>query len=154
LRHPHIVPIIDLGCEKGVYFYAMQLVEGQDLAQFVRTIAKSGLVDVLADVTMAGTAEEQGECESRSTIVESPGSALDASGIDLYLSAARWALLAAEALDYAHTQGVVHRDIKPSNLLLDSRCDVWITDFGLAHIEGGSQITKSGDSPGTPRYMS
>ena len=58
---------------------------------------------------------------------------------DLFRKAARWGLQAAEALDFAHDQGVVHRDIKPSNLLLDDRSNVWITDFGLAHIQGEAQ---------------
>ena len=48
----------------------------------------------------------------------------------------------------------MHRDIKPSNLLLDGRSNVWITDFGLAHIQGEAHFTATGDLTGTPRYMS
>ena len=58
----------------------------------------------------------------------------------------------AEALQYAHSQGVLHRDIKPANLILDTSGNVWITDFGLAKLEHDA-ITMTGDVIGTLRYM-
>ena len=59
----------------------------------------------------------------------------------------------AEALEYAHEQGVMHRDIKPANLLLDSGGTVWVTDFGLAKCEGQDDLTHTGNVLGTLRYM-
>jgi serine/threonine protein kinase len=60
----------------------------------------------------------------------------------------------ADALDYAHHQGVVHRDIKPSNLLLSPAERLSINDFGLARILEQPGITVSGEFMGTPVYMS
>ena len=61
----------------------------------------------------------------------------------------------ADALGYAHTNGVIHRDIKPSNVLLDARGDVFLTDFGIARlVESATQLTASGSITGTPAYMS
>ncbi len=60
----------------------------------------------------------------------------------------------AEALEYAHRQGVIHRDIKPSNILIDSQGRPRVTDFGLAkRVNGGSELTETGQILGSPSYM-
>ena len=71
--------------------------------------------------------------------------------------AVRIATEVAGALDYAHRHGVIHRDIKPENILLhDGRA--LVADFGIAlaasRTEGGSRMTETGMSLGTPHYMS
>jgi WD40 repeat protein/serine/threonine protein kinase len=66
---------------------------------------------------------------------------------------ARIGVQVAEALAYAHAQGILHRDIKPSNLLLDRDGNVWVADFGLAKAVGSDDLTHTGDVVGTLRYM-
>ena len=68
-------------------------------------------------------------------------------------SVARIGVQVAEALEYAHQQGILHRDIKPSNLLLDAQGQVWVTDFGLAKAQDSDELTRTGDIVGTLRYM-
>jgi serine/threonine protein kinase/WD40 repeat protein/tetratricopeptide (TPR) repeat protein len=68
-------------------------------------------------------------------------------------SVAQIGLQVADALDYAHKQGILHRDIKPSNLLLDMHGVVWVTDFGLAKADDQENLTNTGDVLGTVRYM-
>src|SRR5215471_12569959 len=61
----------------------------------------------------------------------------------------------AQAIHFAHEQGVLHRDLKPSNVLLDAFGQVRITDFGLAKKLGGSSdLTLTGQVLGTPNYLS
>jgi serine/threonine-protein kinase len=60
----------------------------------------------------------------------------------------------AEALAYAHAQGVVHRDIKPANIMYDPQSHaIKVTDFGIARITAASR-TRTGVVLGTPSYMS
>lgn len=59
-----------------------------------------------------------------------------------------------EALRHAHDRGVVHRDIKPGNLLLEPKGRVKLSDFGIAKLFGGNQLTADGGILGTADYMS
>ena len=66
---------------------------------------------------------------------------------------ARLGTQVADALEYAHKQGIVHRDVKPSNLLLDTCGTVWVADFGLAKADDQQNLTHTGDLLGTLRYV-
>jgi len=132
LHHPHIVPIFAVGCDQGVHYYAMQLIEGRCLAAMVAEQRKPG---------------EPGSPGPAGTKALSPDRLSPLAAADL-------AIQAAEALEHAHALGVLHRDIKPANLLLGADGHLWVTDFGLARLQGTGDLTHSGDLLGTVRYMS
>jgi predicted Ser/Thr protein kinase len=123
LNHPNIVGVHDYGEENGLYFLAMEFVDGTSL----RRILSSQKI--------------------------SPETAL------------RYVPQICEALEYAHSRGVIHRDIKPENILIDKRGNLKIADFGLAKMvarEAASpdaptapagHATLPGQVMGTPHYM-
>lgn len=136
LQHPNIVPIFGFGESGGVQYYAMQYIRGDNLHEVIAQARRDA---------------DEGAQESDS--IPSAASWRWGSGRTFYHSVARIGLQVAEALSYAHAEGVLHRDIKPSNLLVDAKDNVWITDFGLAKVEGNEGLTESGDFLGTLRYM-
>ena len=100
----------------------------------------------------SATASER-DGSTNSLLASSPSESSNSTESGYFHGVARLALQAAEALAYAHAEGVLHRDIKPSNLLLDTRGILWITDFGLAKSDDTDDLTQSGNVVGTIRYM-
>lgn len=150
LHHTNIVPVHAVGCERGVHFYAMQLINGRTLDSVIRELRGDGSG---SDSGEPPTVEFQ----AGSTATASPSTraaSWSRSDRESHRHAARIAIQVAEALEYAHEAGVVHRDIKPANLLLDSKGTVWVTDFGLAQVSAEAGLTQTGDVVGTLRYMS
>jgi eukaryotic-like serine/threonine-protein kinase len=154
LDHPHIVHVHAVGCERAVHFYAMQFIEGQTLAAMI------------ADLRQAAGQDTSSKAEPTTSHVRGPAAAADTAQRATvstertprdraYLRrVAELGLQAAEALDHAHALAIVHRDIKPANLLVDGRGQLWVTDFGLAHMQSDARLTMTGDLVGTLRYMS
>jgi serine/threonine-protein kinase len=171
LHHTNIVPVYGVGCEHGIHFYAMQYIEGRPVAALIAEQRQSaGVEDRGSSVEDRGSSmEDRGSkmedggstppglsdprrTDALSAILDPRSSILDPPSSS-YRAAARIGVQVAEALAYAHRQGILHRDIKPSNLLLDAQGTVWVTDFGLAKAEGGDELTRSGDVIGTFRYL-
>jgi eukaryotic-like serine/threonine-protein kinase len=166
LHHTNIVPVFGTGEADGTHFYAMQFIRGEGLDRVLADVrrlrrgddpaaapaaAESPTVTIahgLASGTLAaGTPAGPVPPEP-----SSGRSSVHRSGSEYYRSVARIGVQVADALAYAHKQGVLHRDIKPSNLLLDLQGTVWVTDFGLAKSDG-DDLTHTGDFVGTIRYM-
>lgn len=157
LHHTHIVPVYAVGCERGVHFYAMQLIAGRSLAAVIREL-RGDLADDPNSSSLATTAAYRGTGQRNAatranshttTITQHSGRSRET-----FRTSARIAADVADALEYAHEAGIVHRDIKPANLLLDAKGTVWVTDFGLAQVAADVGVTQTGDLVGTLRYMS
>jgi WD40 repeat protein/serine/threonine protein kinase len=161
LHHEHIVPIHAVGCERAVHFYAMQFIEGHSLAELMaaRNWPSRGRQPGEAGVeTTGGGHSPRSDCPAPAALETRPVAAAPTAVTPhdpaRYRRIAEWGIQAAEALEHAHTLGIVHRDVKPANLLVDGRGQLWVTDFGLARTATDAGLTMSGDVLGTLRYMS
>jgi serine/threonine protein kinase/WD40 repeat protein/tetratricopeptide (TPR) repeat protein len=170
LHHTNIVPVFGVGECDGVHFYAMQFIHGEGLDRVLAdvrrlrrplaageaappaegSVAHSLLTGQFAPPTTADSNQPKEHPDPSSAT-----SRLSVGGpeAEYYRGVARIGVQVADALAYAHRQGILHRDVKPSNLLLDQQGMVWVTDFGLAKAEGTEDLTHTGDIVGTIRFM-
>ncbi|MEM7476907.1 MAG: serine/threonine-protein kinase, partial [Planctomycetota bacterium] len=181
LHHTNIVPVFGVGQQENHFYYAMQFIDGVDLRRILSHLSSQeepldlsvSLVEQArrlvafdldaADLHASDDTQLISTAQSDDTVNSSVESSSDqlSSSITLsvgrnrhyYESIARIGCQVCDALQYAHSNGILHRDIKPSNLLMDRDGTVWVTDFGLAKHEKSDELTQSGDVLGTLRYM-
>jgi eukaryotic-like serine/threonine-protein kinase len=179
LHHTNIVPVYAVGTERGVHFYAMQLIDGYPLSALIEHLRQSKQTSASGQSTRStaaslenSTIDQTLPAPSHSGSLSGQAAAIPAAEIQTevasitalsagytnrasyFRNVAKLMRDAAAALEHAHQFGVIHRDIKPANLLLDGHGNLWITDFGLAQFQTDSQLTQTGDMLGTLRYMS
>lgn len=165
LHHTHIVPIYDFGESHDAYYYAMELIIGEPLHVLIQRfreqnapaasptqfmdIFRSAVPSVSSDgfsLSSAGTSD---------SVAHGGGTMSTAGGgIVYYRLVARWMADAADALHYAHSEGIIHRDIKPANLIISVDGRIMVADFGLAKSADEPTVTMTGSLMGTLRYLS
>ncbi len=125
LSHPHIAQVYDFGKVDGVYYLAMERVEGATLREVLRDLRQRGLRMPLAHVCTVGLQVAQAlECAHQ---------ARGPKG---------------EAL------GLVHRDVSPSNILISKNGVTKLIDFGVAKTAARELLTRAGTVRGKVPYMS
>lgn len=130
-RHEAVVDVLEEGTTSELSWFAMELVEGHDLAK---------------ELALQRAARRGEPAE---------GTLLPRFGTEHYRDAIiRLVARLARALAHGHGRGVLHRDVKPRNVLLDRSGRAFLGDFGLARLVDLATITRSGDVQGTPHYMS
>jgi len=134
LHHTNIVAVYGVGEQDTVRYYVMELIDGVSLDHVIAR---------LADAEEPTTDREKAVCEY----------VTGRSEAERWRHAARIGLSLADALQHAHEQGVLHRDIKPANVLVDPKGGVWIADFGLAKALYADDVSQTGTTAGTLRYM-
>jgi serine/threonine protein kinase len=170
LHHTNIVPVYTTGEQDGTHFYAMELVDGPSLDIVIRQLRDHAQQTTanpeptrLKPPPISGQAQPSTRLDATGPYVEfthnaippaNLGSSALESGGSYFDTVARMLAEVADALEYAHGQGIIHRDIKPSNLLLAPSGKLSINDFGLARILEQPGMTVTGEFVGTPAYMS
>jgi WD40 repeat protein/serine/threonine protein kinase len=183
LEHRNIVPVYQIGEERGIHYYAMQYVEGGDLGNLISSLklaASSGstrknnrstfkLAETAETAETSDTSDQaatpdkasaslagwsSGETLASPAILQRVASSGSTADPKFIDSFIDLSIQVADALNFAHELGIVHRDIKPSNLLIDSEGIAHVADFGLAQFDDRRGGTATGALVGTCAYMS
>lgn len=147
LRHPGIVSVLDLGRWNGTPYIVMDLIDGRPLDKILSRLTDLGPTSLWTGARR-DWAKLATECDDS---LEAPDSwfALQYPAWVLRMAAA-----VGDALEHAREHGVVHRDVKPGNILIDRSGRPIVVDFGLAHDERATTITRTHEYLGTPCYSS
>ncbi len=157
LSHRNLVPLYELGCHDGLWFFTMERVDGVGLIEGIRRTIDDAYVSgpraVLRAADSATRVARPSVSSDAETMAEPVGPRIDTPVCDLEFFGHTLAQIL-DALEYLHQRGVVHQDLKPSNILVEPNGDVRILDFGLAQRIGQSTRLHSERSViGTPPYM-
>ena len=141
LEHPGIVPVYGLGrYQDGRPFYAMRFIKGDTLRQATDRFHR-----------VAGQIPAEG---SATPPVESTDRAVDFTGVEFRKLLGRF-LDVCQAIEYAHSRGVLHRDLKPGNIMLGKYGETLVVDWGLAKTtEPSPQSLTSSEAPLQPASAS
>jgi len=161
LHHTNIVPVFGIGDMDGLPYYVMQYIDGSGLDAVLAGLRQGNgaVLDPLGPPFEGNTVHYEANSQFPDATPDPAPPATSAAAMALpdWPARCRWVAAVgeqvAQALAYAHRQGVLHRDIKPANLLLDQNGMVWITDFGLAKLACQDDLTKTGDIVGTLQYL-
>ncbi len=155
LHHRNIVSILLAGDIENVPYFAMDLVCGVQMDTVLSTLKDRD------PLTITGRRVEEiiGDKipEYLKPLAESFSPLPRPAGYEVFARpyievACRFAIQLAEALEHAHSQGIMHRDVKPSNVLIELDGTCRLSDFGLAREMGTASLTQTGELVGTPYY--
>ncbi len=141
LAHPAIVPVLASGEQDGLPWYAMELMRGRTAHEVCQFLHDRDPADLRGD-------------DLRRTLGGSPETGTDPMDGTWWQVCTRIVHTIALGVRHAHLRGIVHRDIKPSNVMLLPDGRAVLLDFGVAMVAGSHEFTRTGNTPGSPAFMS
>ncbi|MCC7397629.1 MAG: serine/threonine protein kinase [Planctomycetes bacterium] len=143
LHHPGIVPIVAVGDEAGQPWFAMEYIDGRTLEQLLQSVPPDAAMRSSGGVLRRAFGDHEGSGSGH-------GGAFAGS---YWEACVRLVLQVAQTMTYVHARGIVHRDLKPSNVVVTPHGQALVLDFGLAHVDDLSRMTRSESRVGSPAYM-